>query len=87
MHDMKGRELKVGDRVLVPCRIKQITANDGYCNVTLESAVGRRPDGAKETLAINTGVTLRIEYEDYSHPHLLLQTMLLRDILEAYIPK
>lgn len=65
MHDAKGRELKVGDLVLVPSRIKNVSATEDYCNVTVESVLGRRPDGAKETIsAINTGVTLRANAGD-----------------------
>lgn len=56
MHDARGRELKVGDVVLVPAKITQLSATPDYCNVTVESLFGRRPDGAKEHVnAINTG--------------------------------
>ena len=60
MHDAKGRELKAGDAVLVPMKVKETMATEDYCNVVLESIYGRRPDGLKETVgAINTGVVLR----------------------------
>jgi hypothetical protein len=60
MHDAKNRPLKVGDMVLVPCRIKEIQATEDYCNVTIESTFGRRPDGKPERIsAINSAVTLR----------------------------
>jgi len=60
MHDAKGRELKVGDTVLVPATITALHPTEDYCNVSAESHFGRRPDGAKETFsAINTGVMLR----------------------------
>lgn len=60
MHDHKGRELKVGDRVLIPCVITSRSATDEYCNVTVETIYGRRPDGAKEHFcAFNTAVVLR----------------------------
>lgn len=61
MHDRKGRPLQVGDIVLVPARVAEISAQtDDFCNVTLESLYGRRPDGQKERIcAINTGVTVR----------------------------
>lgn len=65
MHDRNGRELKVGDRVLIPARIKELHATEDYCNVSLESAFGRRPDGQKEHIsAINTGVVLRSNHDD-----------------------
>lgn len=60
MHDAKGRELKAGDRVLIPATIKEVYASEDYCNVSAESVYGRRPDGAKENFsAINTAVMLR----------------------------
>lgn len=60
MHDAKGRELKAGDMVLIPARIKDLYPTEDYCNVTAESILGRRPDDAHETFgAINTGVMLR----------------------------
>lgn len=60
MHDAIGRELKVGDRVLIPAVITELNATETYCNVSLRSAIGRRPDDAFERIsAINTGVTLR----------------------------
>ncbi len=65
MHDAKGRELKAGDVVLIPARIKELYPTDDYCNVSAESVIGRRPDGAKETFsAINTGVMLRANPRD-----------------------
>lgn len=60
MHDAKGRSLKVGDLVLIPARVTQLSSTEDYCNVSAESAYGRRPDDAKEIFsAINTGVLLR----------------------------
>lgn len=60
MHDHLGHELKVGDRVLVPCIIKELGSEENYCNVSLDSFYGRRPDDQKEMFyAINTGVVVR----------------------------
>lgn len=60
MHDAKGRELKAGDKVLIPATVKTLGGGEDYCNVGVETVFGRRPDGAKESmLAINTGVLLR----------------------------
>ena len=65
MHDARGREIKVGDRVLVPARVTELSATEGYCNVSIESTFGRRPDGQKERIsAINTGVVLRANSDD-----------------------
>lgn len=60
MHDANGRPLAKGDRVLIPATITQLSPGEDYCNVSVESELGRRPDGAKERIsAINTGVLLR----------------------------
>lgn len=60
MHDAKGRDLKVGDVVMIPARITQLSPMEDYCNVSAESLFGRRPDRAKESFgAVNTGVMLR----------------------------
>lgn len=41
----------------MPAVITQLTPGDDYCNVSLESGAGRRPDGLKEHFSgINTGV-------------------------------
>ena len=60
MHDAKNRPLKVGDRCLIPCVIKSLGSTPDYCNVQLETVLGRRPDGLKDSIgACNTGVLLR----------------------------
>ena len=65
MHDAKGRELKVGDIVLIPAKITQLSPTEEYCNVSAESIHGRRPDGAKEYFgAINTAVMFRSNVDD-----------------------
>lgn len=56
MHDMNGTLVKVGDRVLLPCIVKEVSAGEEFCNCSLISCVPRRPDGAYENInAINTG--------------------------------
>ena len=60
MHDAKGRELKIGDLVMIPARITALQPTEDYCNVSAESLFRRRPDAARENFgAINTGVMLR----------------------------
>jgi hypothetical protein len=57
MHDRNGTQLKVGDIVMMPARVTNLSESTAdYCNVNIESVHGRRPDGAKETFCINTGV-------------------------------
>jgi hypothetical protein len=65
MHDYKNRPLNRGDTVLIPAVITELSATEDYCNVTVESLYGRRPDGLKEHVyAINTGVLLRANADD-----------------------
>lgn len=60
MHDARGRLLKAGDKVLLVGTITQLHATEDFCNVTVRSTFGRRPDGMKENIsAINTAVLLR----------------------------
>lgn len=60
MHDAKGRELKKGDRVIIPAIITETYATEDYCNLAVETEFGRRPDGLKEKFsAFNTAVVLR----------------------------
>lgn len=57
MHDRNGTPLKRGDIVLVEAVVTEVSAHDDYCNVSIETTDGRRPDGSKERFsAINTGV-------------------------------
>lgn len=57
MHDRNGTPLKKGDIVLIEAEITELHAGEDYCNVTVKTLDGRRPDGLKETIsAINTGV-------------------------------
>jgi hypothetical protein len=60
MHDARGRILKAGDKVLIVGTIKELFATEDYCNCSVRTAFGRRPDGQLENIsAINTGVLLR----------------------------
>lgn len=56
MHDHNGNELKVGDVVNIPCVVTHLNeGNEDFCNVTLETVHGRKPDGEKSSFsAINT---------------------------------
>lgn len=65
MHDAKGRPLSVGDRVVIAAEIVSLSSGEDFCNVTVRTVLGRRPDSQKETIsAINTGVLLRANPED-----------------------
>nr|WP_298685201.1 hypothetical protein [uncultured Dongia sp.] len=59
MHDKNGTPLKKGDVVMIPAVVTEVSATEEFCNVSLETIHGRRPDGAKERIsAINTAVTI-----------------------------
>lgn len=65
MHDARGKQLSVGDLVIIPAVITQLSPQEDYCNVSLQSQIGRRPDGIKETFsAINTGVLIKLSTND-----------------------
>lgn len=64
-HDRKGKILKAGDFVLIPAIVTDIQAGEDFCNVTVETCFGRRPDDHFEKIhAINTGVMLRANLDD-----------------------
>lgn len=48
MHDSRGAELKVGDRVFVECEVTELQsgADPNYCNVTIKAIT---PDQANPT--------------------------------------
>lgn len=64
MHDANGKELKVGDVILIPMVIKSTSPTEEYCNIGAESIYGRKPDGMKETYSGNTAAVLRYNKED-----------------------
>ena len=61
MHDAFGRELKVGDRVMVPMVIKTISLGADYCNVEVETVATMPPEHRYKTslAAMNTLMLLR----------------------------
>lgn len=66
MHDAFGRELKVGDRVMVPMIVKGLHLSEGFCNCQLEGVATMPPEHAmKVTLsAVNTQQILRANEGD-----------------------
>jgi hypothetical protein len=65
-HDAKGTELKVGDTVLVPFKVKSIGASELYCNVDLEACATVPPEHTfRPTLsAINSRMMVRANEGD-----------------------
>lgn len=66
MHDANGTKLEVGDRVMIPAVVTGLCEGTAdYCNVTVQTALGRRPDGAKDSFsAINTGQLVKLSGKD-----------------------
>ncbi len=63
MHDRNGTPLKKGDVVVIYAKVTDLAEScSDYCNVTVETIDGRRPDGAKERFsAINTAQLVLVE--------------------------
>ena len=65
MHDRTGRPLKKGDTVMIPAIITELSATKDFCNVSVETLYGRKPDDAKERIsAINTNVLIKTNADD-----------------------
>jgi hypothetical protein len=54
MHDVNGAALKVGDRVLVECEVTMVSADQDYCNVTVQTVHGMPGNGLKTSMTVNT---------------------------------
>lgn len=62
MHDINNAEIRVGDRVLVEMRVTQVSADQDFCNVTLETVHTMPGNGLKSCMTLNTkqvGVPMR----------------------------
>ena len=67
MYDANGTPLKVGDKVLIPAVIVDVSDTEDYCNLSVKTTLGRKPDGNKESIsAINTAVVVKISGADLS---------------------
>lgn len=66
MHDAKGRELKVGDVVIVPFVVTRLHGGEHYCNVSLITATTMPPEHSykPELHSINTKQMLRANEGD-----------------------
>ncbi len=53
-HDKDGAELRVGDTVNIPCRVKAIHVTEDYCNVDLETLLEMPPTGHHSALTLNS---------------------------------
>lgn len=62
MHDRTGKPLVKGNKVTISAIITELNPTEDYCNVSLETEHGRRPDGKKERIcAINTAVLDKVD--------------------------
>jgi len=52
-HDYFGQVLEVGQKVLVPCRIKEIHPGENFCNLTLETTQPMFPSDSKTVINAN----------------------------------
>lgn len=65
MHDAEGRQLQVGDKIIIEMVITELHPTEEYCNISAKSILGRRPDGAQESFsAFNTAVAKRANLGD-----------------------
>jgi hypothetical protein len=55
-HDKNGQKLENGTRVLLRAAVSDVQEQDDYCNVTIKSVYGRRPDKQRETVTLNAAV-------------------------------
>lgn len=64
MHDCKGRPIAVGDTVVVPFKVTDVTANEEFCNASLESIASMFPGTSRSFLTVNTQQTIRANEGD-----------------------
>lgn len=60
MHDIYGREIKVGDEIIIRYVVTAIQPGSDYCNLSAQSLAGRKPDGCKEYFTGNSAVCERV---------------------------
>ena len=62
MHDINGAKLEVGDVVLVQMKVLNVSADQDYCNLTLETVHAMPGNGMVSHMTLNAkqvGVPLR----------------------------
>lgn len=60
-HCNKGRELKVGDRVMIECVVESVQPAVDYCNVTVRTVRPMPPYTDGTTITLNTKQTESVE--------------------------
>ncbi len=63
-HDKNGTELKPGDLVLIACKVLTVSPEANYCNLSVETVEGRKPDDRKEMITLNAAVVEKVSEAD-----------------------
>ena len=53
-HDIKGTEVKVGDRILIPAIVQSVQTDPQYCNCTVVTENPMPPYETGTTVTLNT---------------------------------
>ena len=53
-HDLNNKLVSVGDLVYIPCRVKSITMDEQYCNLTVETIYFMPPYDGPQQVTLNT---------------------------------
>lgn len=59
-HCNKGREIKVGDRVIIECIVTDVQTGIDYCNVTVKTVRPMPPYDTGTTITLNTKQTEKV---------------------------
>lgn len=60
-HCALGRELHVGDRVVIECVVESVQTGEDYCNVTVRTVRPMPPYDTGTTITLNTRQTVSQE--------------------------
>lgn len=60
-HDRNGQPLRVGDEVLVFCKVEQIHVGEEYCNVQLKTIEPMYPGEHSTVITLNGKQIVRLE--------------------------
>lgn len=59
-HDRGGKLLEVGDTVLIPCKVKDVSAGEEYCNCTVVTETAMPPYTEPMSIALNTKQVVKV---------------------------
>lgn len=52
-HDVKGRLVEPGDKVLIEAVVESVNPGEEYCNVTVKTARPMKPSDSPTTIVLN----------------------------------